>query len=372
MVSIREIEDLFAQDVHVLGERADAINRNNGNRVTFIVNRHINYTNICVAKCPLCAFYRDQNDSDAYLLSGSEVVSRAEEAVQQGATELHIVGSLNPAVCIEYFEDIFKQIRKRFPGVCIKALTATEIHFLAQIERMSEKEVLLRLRDAGLQALPGGGAEILNDDIRAIICPRKLNASEWLRIMEIAHRIGLRSNATMLFGHVEQISDRALHLYRLWELQEKTHGFVSFIPLVFHPDKTELGMIVREKTNPLDVLKTIAVSRIVLSNFSSIRAYWVALGVKLAQVALNYGANDLDGTLMGEQVTHAAGANTPQVLTIEHMLELIKGADRSKTPAERDTFYNIRRIFATSATSTSPGSYSAPSSSHAQEHLVTR
>ncbi len=330
MVSIKEIEDLFAQDVHALGERADAINRNNGNLVTFVVNRHINYTNICVAKCPLCAFYRDQGDRDAYLLSVAEVVSKAEEAVKMGATELHIVGSLNPAVCIEYFEDIFKQLRKRFPGVCIKALTATEIHFLAQIEGMSEKEVLLRLKDAGLQALPGGGAEILDDEIRAIICPRKLKAGEWLRIMEIAHRIGLRSNATMLFGHIEHISDRALHLHKLWELQEKTHGFVSFIPLLFHPDKTGLGLRVHERANPVDVLKTIAVSRIVLRNFKSIRAYWVALGEKLAQVALNYGANDLDGTLMEEKITHAAGARTPPMLPINKILRLVKGANKQK------------------------------------------
>ncbi|MCW3137148.1 MAG: CofH family radical SAM protein [Methanophagales archaeon] len=362
MVRRKEIEELFKEDVHELGERADRINREDGNLVTFVINRHINYTNICVARCPLCAFYREPEDKDAYFMSVKEVLGQVEDAVKMGATELHIVGSLNPAMDVEYFENIFNQIRMRFPKVCIKALTATEIYFLSQIEGMSVKEVLLRLKDAGLQALPGGGAEILEERIRRIICPGKLGAGEWLKIMEIAHSIGLRSNATMLFGHVEQPADRATHLLRLWELQEKTGGFVSFIPLLFHPENTELGLHIRHKANPIDVLKTIAISRIVLRNFRSIRAYWVALGAKLAQVALNYGANDIDGTLMGEKVTHAAGAKTPCTLAIANIVALIRGAN--KIAAERDTFYNIIRVF----TSPSPDSYRASSSSHAQAH----
>ena len=340
-----KIEELFERDIHELGEFADSINRANGNIVTFVVNRHINYTNICISRCPLCAFYRNANDSDAYFMSSEKVLEKVTDAVEMGATELHIVGSLNPEISIEYFEGIFGQIKRRFPHVIIKALTATEIHFIAQVEGTNVEEVLSRLRDAGLQAMPGGGAEILANEIREVICPNKIKAAEWLRIMEIAHSIGLKSNATMLFGHIEKPEHRAIHLYKLWKLQEKTGGFVSFIPLLFYPENTELNALglVEEKTNPVDVLKTIAVSRIVLRNFKSIRAYWVALGEKLAQVALNYGANDLDGTLMEERVTHAAGAKTPLMLQLNKILSLVKGAN--KIPAERDTFYNILRRY---------------------------
>ncbi len=339
------IEELFKRDTHELGTFADYINRANGNIVTFVINRHINYTNICVSKCPLCAFYRDAADSDAYFMSIEVVLEKVAAAVKIGATELHIVGSLNPGIGIEYFEQMFGQIKRRFPHVIIKALTATEVYFIAQVEGTSVEEVLLRLRDAGLQAMPGGGAEILDEGIREVICPNKIKADEWLRIMAIAHSLGIKSNATMLFGHIEKPEHRAAHLYKLWKLQEQTGGFVSFIPLLFYPENTELNALglVEEKTDPMDVLKTIAVSRIVLRNFKSIRAYWVALGEKLAQVALNYGANDLDGTLMEERVTHAAGAKTPLMLSIKKVLSIVNGAN--KIPAERDTFYNILKVY---------------------------
>ncbi len=318
-------------------------NSMNDNVVTFVINRHINYTNICVSKCPLCAFHRSKGDDDSYLMSVEEVVKKAEEAVRLGAKELHIVGSHNPDVSVEYFEEMFSEIKRRFPDVVIKALTATEIHFLAKKERMSIRELLSRLKDAGLQAMPGGGAEILVDEIRKKICPNKAKAGEWLKVMEIAHSLGIRSNATMLFGHIESYRHRAIHLYKLWKLQEKTHGFLAFIPLVFHPKNTKLEEIVKDKTDPVDVLKTIAVSRIVLNNFRSIRAYWVMLGEKLAQIALNYGANDIDGTLMEERITHSAGAETPVYLPLERILRIIRGA--GKVPAERDTFYNILKIY---------------------------
>jgi aminodeoxyfutalosine synthase len=341
----KTIEELFAWSVHELGALADSINRGNGNVVTFVVNRHINYSNICVSKCPLCAFYRDVGDSDAYSMNIEEMLGKANDAVKMGATELHIVGSLNPEMSVEYFEEMFSQIRRRFPQVIIKALTAAEIRFLSQIEKMGVEEVLSRLKDAGLQAMPGGGAEILDDEIREVICPKKVKAEEWLRIMAIAHGIGIKSNATMLFGHIETPKHRAFHLYKLWKLQEKTGGFVSFIPLLFYPENTELNAsgLVKEKTNAVDVLKTIAISRIVLRNFYSIRAYWVSLGEKLAQVALNYGANDLDGTIMEERITHAAGAKTPLMLTTDKILRLVNGVN--KIPAERDTYYNILRVY---------------------------
>jgi aminodeoxyfutalosine synthase len=334
----KKIEELFQMDLHELGQKANSIN---GDVATFVVNRHINYTNVCVSKCPLCAFHRNPSDEDAYLMSAEEVVRKAGEAVQAGATELHIVGSHNPEVTIEYFEEMFTEIKKRYPNVVIKALTATEIHFLAKKEKMSVREVLSRLKSAGLQAMPGGGAEILVDDIRRVICPNKAKSDEWLKVMEIAHSLGIKSNATMLFGHIESVRHRAIHLYKLWKLQEKTNGFIAFIPLVFHPENTRLKKmgLVEEKTNPVDILKTIAVSRIVLSNFKSVRAYWVVLGEKLAQIALNYGANDIDGTLMEEKITHSAGAETPIYLPIERILKIIRGA--GKIPAQRDTFYNI-------------------------------
>jgi len=340
-----KIAELFERDLHELGEIADSINRKGGNVVTFVVNRHINYTNICVSRCPLCAFYRDHGDDDAYLMSIGEVLEKAGEAAEMGATELHIVGALNPEVNLGYFETLFRNIKKRFPDVVIKALTATEVHFLSQIERITVEDVLLRLKNAGLQAMPGGGAEILDDEIRKIVCPNKLKSDEWLLVMETAHGLGIRSNATMLFGHIENPAHRAAHLYRLWKLQEKTGGFVSFIPLLFHPENTRLKDrgLVEEKTGQVDILKTISISRIVLQNFRSIRAYWVALGENLAGVALNYGANDLDGTLMEERVTHAAGAITPLSLPTDRILKMAKGS--GKIPAERNTFYHTLRAY---------------------------
>lgn len=341
-MNFKEINDLFNLDLHELGIKANSIN---SDFVTFVVNRHINYTNVCISKCPLCAFHKDKNDANAYLMSKEEILSKVIKAVELGATELHIVGSHNPDVTIEYFEEVFDEIKQRFPDVVIKALTATEIDFLAKKEKMSVLETLKRLKNSGLQAMPGGGAEILDDRIRKTICPNKANSKEWLKTMKIAHKVGIKSNATMLFGHVEKIKHRARHLYKLRKLQEKTSGFISFIPLLFHPENTKLKemKLVKEKTNPVDVLKTIAVSRIVLDNFKSVRAYWVMLGEKLAQIALNYGANDVDGTIMEERITHAAGAKTPVYLPLQKIIELIRGAN--KIPAQRDTFCNIIRVY---------------------------
>ncbi|WP_456328428.1 CofH family radical SAM protein [Archaeoglobus sp.] len=338
MWTVKKIRELFEMDVHELGRIANSMN---DNRVMFVINRHINYTNVCVSKCPLCAFWKD----NGYLMSKEELMQKVDEAVQRGATELHIVGSHNPEVTVEYFEDIFSEIKRRYPNVVIKALTATEIHFLAKKEKCSVREILSRLKSAGLQMLPGGGAEILCNDVRRMICPNKAKAEEWLNVMKIAHEMGLKSNATILFGHIEDYRHRAIHLYKLWKLQEKTKGFVSLIPLVFHPENTQLKRmgLVREKTNPVDILKTIAVARIVLNNFKSVRAYWVGLGEKLAQIALNYGANDVDGTIMEERVTHSAGANSPTYMTVDRIIKLIKGA--GKIPVQRDSFCNVIRVF---------------------------
>ncbi len=332
-MKVREIEDLFSYNLHELGRIADSMN----DRVMFIVNRHINYTDICVSRCPLCAF----NNKKCYLLSPDEVVRAAREAYAGGARELHIVGGHNPEVGVEYFEEIFSRIKQEMPDVVIKALTATEVFYYSRKDGMSVREFLSRLKDAGLQAMPGGGAEILVDRIRKIISPNKCSSDEWLRVMKIAHELGIRSNATMLFGHVESIRHRAIHLYKLRKLQNRTGGFISFIPLVFHPENTELKRrkMVVNKTGVTDILKTIAVSRIVLDGFRSIRAYWVVLGEKLTEVALKYGANDIDGTIMGESVAHAAGAESPRSLTVEKLIEI--GKATGKMVAERDTFCNV-------------------------------
>ncbi len=331
---VGEIKELFSLPLHELGKIADSMN----DCVMFIVNKHINYTDVCEARCPLCAF----SNRLGYTMSVDEVVGEAVKAAAAGATEVHIVGGLNPGLGIEYFEEIFRRIKEK-TDLTIKALTASEIIYYAKKEKMSIREFLSRLKDAGLDSLPGGGAEILVDRVRRTISPRKCSSDEWLKVMEIAHGMGIRSNATMLFGHVESIKDRAIHLYRLRKLQEKTGGFISFIPLPFHPENTELKRrgLVTSPPGVEDILKTIAVSRIVLDGFKSIRAYWVMLGERLAQVALSYGANDLDGTLMGERVSHAAGAKTPESLSAEKLMEIAKAS--RKRVALRDTFCNVVR-----------------------------
>ncbi len=341
-MKVEEIRDLFDLDLHALGVRANSLNNELG---MFVVNRHINYSNICVSRCPLCAYYRDKDDEDAYFMTNQEVMDKVEEAVGLGVTELHIVGSHNPHVSIEYFEELFNEIKSKYPEVVLKALTATEINFLAKKEKMSVKEVLNRLKESGLQVLPGGGAEILDDDIRRVICPHKDTSSEWLNTMKTAHQLGIQSNATMLFGHIEEAKHKAKHLYELRKLQDQTGGFISLIPLVFHPENTKLKEdgLVKERENPVEILKTIAVSRIVLDNFKSIRAYWVMLGEELSQIALNYGANDIDGTLIEEKISHAAGARTPVNLNLSRIQELIRGA--GKVPAQRDTYCNILKVY---------------------------
>ncbi len=331
-MKVKEIEELFRSDLHELGMKADRIN---GKLVTFTINKHINYSNVCASKCPICAFHRMKN----YTMSVDEVVKEALKAVKLGAVEIHIVGSHNPEIGIEYFEEIFRRISET--GATIKALTATEVSYYARKERISIREFLERLKDAGLRLLPGGGAEILCDRIRKIICPNKADSDEWLRVMKIAHEVGIKSNATMLFGHIESYRDRAIHLYRLRKLQDKTGGFLSFIPLVFHPENTSFNYL--RKTNPVDVLRTIAVSRIVLSNFKGIKAYWVMLGEEIAKIALNYGANDLDGTVMGERIAHSAGAKTPAEMAKEKLIDIIREA--GKIPAERDAYFNVLRVY---------------------------
>lgn len=334
-MNVKEIEDLFYQNLNELGTMANELNKNN--YVTFSINKHINYTNVCVSRCPICAYHR----AEGYLLSPEQVIESALKAIELGANELHIVGSHNPEIGIEYFEEIFRKIKERAKNVVIKALTAAEIEFYSKREGMSVREFLDRLKSAGLDILPGGGAEILVERIRKRIAPSKVTSHGWLRVMKIAHELGIKSNATMLFGHIESYRDRAIHLYRLRRLQEKTNGFLAFIPLRFHPENTEFSNL--KKTSLRDILKTIAVSRIALSNFKGIKAYWVMLGIKETEIALNYGANDVDGTVMGEKIAHSAGAETPLEMEKGRILDMIRRA--GKVPARRDAFFNILEVY---------------------------
>jgi len=330
----------------LLGMIADQLRKKTcGDVVTFVSNCHINYTNICVSKCKFCAFFRDKNDG--YVMSLEEILEKIKNSINNfGITEVHIVGSLNPDLPLEYYETMLKSIKKKFPEIYIKAFTAVEIVFIAKKTKNSVKEVLERFKEAGLNTIPGGGAEILNDNLREKLCPFKASSSEWLNVMETAHKMGIKSNATMLYGHIETIEDRVEHILKIRDLQEKTHGFNVFIPLSFHPQGTELYKqgIVRNPPCGADDLKVLAVSRILLNNYiSNIRAYWVMTGKKLAQVSLNYGANDLDGTIVDENITYAAGGYSEKSAAKEELIKLIKDAGR--IPAERTTNYDIISYF---------------------------
>ena len=300
---------------------------------------------MCVASCPLCAFYRKGNESDAYTLTTEQILTRARIAIKQMvATEIHIVGGFHPKLGLDYYEDMMKAIKSEFPDVTIKAFTPAEIFFIARLTKNSVKEVLLRLKGAGLNALPGGGAEIFEPKARDIIVRGKCSGEEWLDTARQAHDLGLKSNCTMLFGHIEKPEHIIDHILKIRELQKKTKGFTTFIPLKFSLDNTELekkGMITGESPSTYD-LRIIAVSRLLLANIlNNISVYWVSLGKKLAQVSLSYGGNDMVGTAYSEEIFKAAGKNT--ATSVEELANLIKEIKRE--PAQRDTFFNIIRKF---------------------------
>jgi aminodeoxyfutalosine synthase len=334
-------ENLFS-----LGVAADMIRKKTcGNVVTFTSSYYLNYTNVCAASCPLCAFYRKGDEEDAYTLTIEQIVTRAGIAVKQmGANELHIVGGFHPKLGLEYYERMMKTIKSRYPEVTIKALTPAEIFFIARLTKNSIKEVLLRLKDAGLDTLPGGGAEIFGTESRDKIVRGKCSGEEWLDTVRQAHELGLTSNSTMLFGHVERIEDIVDHVLKIRDLQKKTNGFNTFIPLKFSLDNTELeqdGTITMESPSTYD-LRIIAVSRLLLSNvLNNISIYWVALGKKLAQVALSYGGNDLVGTAFSEEIFKASGKGT--ATSIEELISLIR--EVKKEPALRDSYFNIVKRF---------------------------
>jgi aminodeoxyfutalosine synthase len=307
-----------------------------GNVCYFNVNRHINPTNVCVAHCKLCAFGRSPDAPGAYTFSLEEIWQRAAEGVAEGATEFHIVGGLHPDLPFDFYLDLIRGLKERFPQVHLKAFTAVEVHYYARISKLSIRETLIKMKEAGVNSLPGGGAEIFHPRVRKVICDHKVSGQMWLQIARTAHEVGLRSNATMLYGHIETAEERVDHLIRLRETQDKTHGFVVFIPLAFHPANTALAHL--PGPTGLDDLKAVAVSRLLLDNFDHIKAYWIMLTPRVAQVALRFGANDLDGTVVEEKIYHDAGAVTPQGLTRAELERLIRAAGR--VPVERDTLYN--------------------------------
>lgn len=327
-----------SHDIAAVGSLANIVReRKSGNRTYYIVNRHINYTNLCVNRCPLCAFSRDRDAPDAYTLSVDEIVDASGDVERNGATELHIVGGLHPDLPLSYYTHMLSALKERYPTVHLQAFTVVEIAHMARIERTTVTGILRRLRGAGLGSIPGGGAEIFGARVRSIICPRKISGEEWLETARAAHLLGIKSNATMLYGHVETIEERLLHMLVLRETQDETGGFMSFIPLPFHPANTRLAMC--PGPTGIDDLKTIAVSRLMLDNFDHIKAFWIMLGPKLAQVSLAFGADDMDGTVAEERITHAAGARTPQRLAPEEIVGLIREAGRE--PAQRDTVYGV-------------------------------
>jgi aminodeoxyfutalosine synthase len=331
---------LFAsRDIHAVGEMADLANRRvNGDRVYFIVNRHINPTNICVNRCKFCAFSKSREEPLAYTMTLDEILSRAEEARYQNATELHVVGGLHPDLPFDFYLRMLRALRERFPEMHIQAFTAVEIDYFSRITGLALEEVIRQLKDAGLGSLPGGGAEIFAPEIRNRICPEKITGDRWLEIMERVHDAGLRSNATMLYGHVETLASRVDHMRRLRDLQDRTGGFQSFIPLAFHPKNTEIA---KGYTSGLTDLLALAVGRIYLDNFRHVKSFWIMVGPKVAQVSLHFGVNDIDGTVVEEKITHAAGARTGQEMTVAELVALIRQAGR--IPVERDTLYNVVR-----------------------------
>ena len=330
-----------SNDILTMGQLANKIKeRKSGNYAYFNVNRHINLTNICISRCKFCAFSRDKTDTDAYAMTIDDVLGIARSARDLGITEFHIVSGLHPDLPFDYYLEVISRLKDIMPDVHIQAFTAVEINYFAKISNFSVREVLIRLKEAGLGSLPGGGAEILNHRVREAVCSKKATSGEWLEVMKEAHNLGLKSNATMLYGHIETIKERIDHLLTLRNLQDETGGFQSFIPLPFHPQNTQLPDF--KKPTAFENLKMLAVSRMVLDNFPHIKAFWIMLGLKVAQLSLLFGVDDLDGTVVEEKITHAAGAETDQSISRDELLDIISATGR--VPVERDTLYNMIKI----------------------------
>ncbi|MCH2610499.1 MAG: aminofutalosine synthase MqnE [Pirellulales bacterium] len=337
-------DGLFLYDdstpLHEVGQLANLVReRINGNVAYYNINTHLNPTNICVYRCNFCAFRADLRDPRGYVMDDEQILARGAEAVDNGCTEIHIVGGLHHQKKFDWYLNLVKILHDAYPQLHLKAWTGVEINWFEFLTRQPVRIILEQLREAGLGSMPGGGAEIFHPEVRDRICEHKSDAHNWLNIHRTAHDVGIKTNCTMLYGHIENAYHRVDHLIRLRELQDQTGGFQTFIPLAFHPENTELGEENNiKKPSSLMDLRTVAISRLMLDNVPHIKAYWIMLGIGTAQTALSYGADDLDGTVRHELIYHDAGATTPELLTVDRLEDLIREAGRD--PVERDTVYN--------------------------------
>ncbi|MCX7642610.1 MAG: aminofutalosine synthase MqnE [Armatimonadetes bacterium] len=323
------------RDLLTLGYLADYVRRQrHDSKAYYVVNVHLNYSNICYAGCPFCAFGKLPKDPEAFELTIDEYIEQLSQILWDRVTEVHIVGGLNPKLPFDYYVELVRRVKEAFPHLHVKAFTATEIFFFSKISQLSVREVLERLIEAGLGSLPGGGAEVLSERVHRLIYPRKASPQQWLEVHRIAHQLGLKSNATILYGHIETAEEKALHFELLRQLQDETGGFMCFVPLAYHPANTELG---GKPTTGAQDLREIAIARLMLDNFPHIKAYWVSLDPKLAQVALSFGADDLDGTVVNEKIFHMAGAESPLALTESELRRLILEA--GFVPVRRNSVY---------------------------------
>jgi aminodeoxyfutalosine synthase len=336
-----EAESLWDERIglHDLGVLANIVReRKHGNVAFYNINTHLNPTNVCVYRCTFCAFRADLREARGYVMSDEQILARGREAVDAGSTEMHIVGGLHHQKGYDWYLNVIRLLHDAYPALHLKAWTPVEINWFCHLTKRSVRDVLAELKDAGLGSLPGGGAEIFHPEVRDRICEHKADTKEWFTIHRTAHELGLRSNATMLYGHIENAFHRTDHLLRLRELQDETGGFQTFIPLAFHPANTRLAHL--PKPSSALSLRTMAIARLVLDNFAHLKAYWIMLGIGTAQAALAYGADDIDGTVRHELIYHDAGATTPEVLSVDEITRLIREAGRE--PVERDTLY--RRV----------------------------
>jgi len=331
-ISLYETMDLIG-----LGRLADQIRRSkHGNKAFYVYNQHLNYTNVCKNRCEFCAYAKDEDEQGAYIWSIKDIEKRLMERIDEPINELHIVGGLNEGLEFDYFIDLLKTVKKVRPNATIKAFTCVEIDYLSNISGFSLQNTIEQLKNAGLEMMPGGGAEVLNSRVHKKLFPKKIGHERWLEIVKAVHKAGITTNATMLYGHIETIEERVDHLIALRELQDVTNGFSAFIPLAFHSENTKLSHL--PQTTAMDDLKSIAVARLMLDNFDHIKAYWVMISEKLAQVALSFGADDLDGTIIEERISHTAGAKSAKGLSKDEMERMIVSS--GFTPVQRDSFYN--------------------------------
>lgn len=330
-----------SEDLLTIGQLANKVNlRKNGRKVYFIENMSLYFTNVCEAHCAFCHFRRDEGQAGAYTLTPDEIIAYVEKHFHPDMKEFHITGGHNNNVSFDYYVNSVRVLKQHYPNVIIKAYTAAEIDFFSRLSGLSYREVLSRLQDAGLDTMPGGGAEILTDHYRKKMNVDKATTTQWLDVHRTAHQLGMKTHATMLYGAVETKEDRIQHMVHLRELQDETNGFMVFIPNAMQPANTTMG--IKRRTSAVDDLKTIAISRLMLDNFPHIKAYFINLGTQVAQLALTFGASDAHGTIVQERISHSAGALSPEGLTKDELLHLIKGANR--IPVERDTFYNELKV----------------------------